>query len=89
MKKNRKALQFKKIKIANITLIKGGNNEDTNVSVGVACGSDNPNTVCDDTRNEASDIQNPCSDACLQTANRPNNNSVGKDVCFLGYCLQP
>lgn len=60
MKHTKKILKFKKIKIANMNFIKGGD-ETTDESVIVACQS---GANCPDTRFEATNIDNPCSDVC-------------------------
>jgi hypothetical protein len=65
MRENKRKLKFKKIKIANMNTLRGGGETDT-----VDIQSDN----C--TPNEATDINNPCSETCLVT-NRIGGTIVG------------
>lgn len=84
MKQKKKILKFKKIKIANVNFIKGGVETDSAASDTNTIQSGNG---CPPGPNEASDINNPCSDGCYVSAVREHQNSEGKDGCFLGYCL--
>lgn len=67
MKQSKKSLKFKKIKIANMNFLKGGGDEDPNVSVLVACQTENIETICSliPPVIPASDPGNPCSDGCV------------------------
>jgi len=60
MRENKRKLQFKKIKIANMNLLRGGGETDP-VHTAVTCPSDR--TDCPPI--PASDSDNPCSDDCM------------------------
>ncbi|MBC8755647.1 hypothetical protein H2O64_13295 [Kordia sp. YSTF-M3] len=82
MRENKRKLQFKKIKIANMNSLRGGGETDT-VAVYTDTCSTNPGCPI-----LTSDIQNPCSDACNNPTERPQyGNSGGKGEC-LGPCTQ-
>ena len=83
MKRNKKSLKFNKIKIANINFLKGGSNTGSPASGINVCQS----AVDCPPPNEASAIQNPCSDACYVSAVKPYQDSAGIGECYLGYCL--
>jgi len=63
MKRNKKILKFKKIRIANMHLIKGKGDEGHEASIIAVCQTDEPNTACEG-RYEATTPGNPCSDDC-------------------------
>ncbi|WP_430411388.1 hypothetical protein [Kordia sp.] len=65
MKRIKKVLKLKRIKIANMNFITGGGNEGHEESKVITCQSEDPKIDCSGTRNEASDIHNPCSDTCF------------------------
>ena len=71
MRENKRKLNFKKIKIANINSLKGG--DDTIIRLSEYCPSGKP----DCPENPGSDIQNPCSDGCLITAQTCPPNTTG------------
>lgn len=83
MKRSKKTLKFKKIRIANMNFIKGGGDTDSPASGENVCQSG----VACPPPHEATTPGNPCSDGCYASAVRPNQNSVVKDECYLGYCL--
>ncbi len=76
MKRRKKALKFKKIRIANVNFIKGGDDTDTSVSVIVACQSG----INCPPPNEASVDANPCSDACLSRGFEDHSNQ--QNICL-------
>ena len=77
MRENKRKLKFKKIKIANMNILRGGGETDHVVVLSSDC---EPNDV--------SDIQNPCSDVCNNPTERPHfGNSGGKNEC-LGICTE-
>ena len=74
MKRSKKSLKLKKIRIANMNLIKGGSDEDP-ISAGVVvCQSEDPKIDCQGTRYEASTPGNLCSETCI--TNQPDTRTI-------------
>lgn len=73
MRENKRKLKFKKIKIANMNILIGGGETHTI-----------PLDEC--TRNEVSDIQNPCSDECLLSQNGIIDTAMAQTGFNEGIC---
>ncbi|WP_046757752.1 hypothetical protein [Kordia jejudonensis] len=81
MKRQKRALTFKKIKIANMNFIKGGGNED--ISIILVCITQNRELACAyPVPVPASDPDNPCSDGCNISNLQPcTAASIGSFFC--------